>query len=119
MISGSQPGKNAFGNDPPILGGRHGAGNSEENLPSLFKNADDLKDYFTNRQGRSGLGLAVTKGLVQLMNGWISVKSPAADDSEKPGTLFTFAVRLGLPAGDDGAAAGRRPAGRTPAVFDE
>lgn len=99
--------------------GDTGPGIPKKNLPSLFKNADDLKDYFTNRQGRTGLGLAVTKGLVQLMNGWISVKSPAADDSEKPGTLFTFAVRLGLPAGDDGAAAGRRPAGRTPAVFDE
>ncbi|MGI6783162.1 MAG: PAS domain S-box protein [Aminivibrio sp.] len=76
-----------------------GPGIPPDALPSLFEGMDSLEEFIAGCRRRSGLGLAVARGLVKLMNGWISVKSPAGTDPKRPGSIFTFAVRLGLPAG--------------------
>lgn len=81
-----------------------GPGIASEILPGLFSNMDSLKGYIFSGRSKTGLGLAVARGLVRLMSGWISVKSPAEDDAgggKRTGTLFTFALRLGLPSAKD------------------
>lgn len=81
-----------------------GPGIPSKILPGLFSNMDSLKDYIFSGRSKTGLGLAVTRGLVRLMRGWISVKSPAEDDAGDErggGAAFTFALQLGLPSAKD------------------
>ncbi len=66
-----------------------GIGMSKEFLPHVFDTFSQEDSSTTNKYGSSGLGLAITKNIVELMNGNILV------DSEKGrGTVFTVAVTL-------------------------
>ncbi len=66
-----------------------GIGMSKEYLPKLFDAFSQEDSSNTNRYGSTGLGMALTKSFVELMNGTISV------DSEKnKGTTFTVTVTL-------------------------
>ncbi|MBR6959330.1 MAG: response regulator, partial [Clostridiales bacterium] len=66
-----------------------GIGMSKEFLPHIFDTFAQEDSSTTNRYGSSGLGMAITKNIVELMNGSITV------DSEKGvGTEFTVIVTL-------------------------
>ena len=69
--------------------GDTGIGMSKEFLPKLFDAFSQEDSSNTSRYGSTGLGMALTKSFVELMNGTISV------DSEKgKGTTFTVTVTL-------------------------
>ncbi|MBR2519024.1 MAG: response regulator [Selenomonadaceae bacterium] len=66
-----------------------GIGMSKEYLPKIFDTFSQEDSTATNKYGSSGLGMAITKSIVDMMNGKIEV------DSEKGvGTTFTVTVTL-------------------------
>ncbi len=66
-----------------------GIGMSKDYLPKIFEAFSQENSGASNKYGSSGLGMAITKSIVEMMNGTISV------DSEKNvGTTFTVAVTL-------------------------
>ena len=66
-----------------------GVGMSKEYLPKIFETFSQEDSGAVNKYGSSGLGMAITKSIVEMMNGKIEV------DSEKGvGTTFTVAVTL-------------------------
>ena len=66
-----------------------GIGMSQEFLPKLFDafSQEDLSS--TSRFGSTGLGMAITRNLIELMNGTIAVES-----EKNKGTTFTVTVTL-------------------------
>ena len=66
-----------------------GIGISKEFLPHVFDTFTQEDSSSTNKYGSSGLGLAITKNIVELMNGHIQVES-----EKGVGTTFTVAVTL-------------------------
>ena len=66
-----------------------GIGISREFLPHIFDAFSQEDSSSTNRYGSSGLGMAITKNIVELMNGSIRVDSVKGE-----GTTFTFSVTL-------------------------
>ena len=66
-----------------------GIGMSKEYIPKIFEAFSQESTGTSNRYGSTGLGMAITKNLVEMMNGNILV------DSEKGvGTTFTVTVTL-------------------------
>ena len=66
-----------------------GIGMSKEYLPKLFEAFSQEDNSTTNKYGSTGLGMAITKNIVEMMNGEIQV------DSEKGvGTTFTVTVTI-------------------------
>lgn len=66
-----------------------GVGISEDYLPRIFEAFSQEDSSYTSKYGSTGLGLAITKSIVEMMNGSITV------DSEKGvGTTFTVTVTL-------------------------
>ena len=67
-----------------------GIGMSKDYLPHIFEPFSQEDSSSTSKYGSTGLGMPITKSLVELMNGNIAV------DSEKGnGTTFTVTVTLG------------------------
>ena len=66
-----------------------GIGMSKEFLPHLFDTFTQEDASTTNRYGSSGLGMAITKNIVEMMNGTIEVES-----EKGKGTVFTVTVTL-------------------------
>lgn len=66
-----------------------GIGMSEEYLPRLFEAFSQEQSDNSNQFGSTGLGMAITKSIVQLMNGEISVES-----KKGVGSTFTVTVTL-------------------------
>ncbi|MBP0954306.1 MAG: response regulator [Oscillospiraceae bacterium] len=66
-----------------------GIGMSEDYLPHIFDSFSQEDSSATNRYGSSGLGLAITKNIVEMMNGNIEVMSKKGE-----GTTFTVTVTL-------------------------
>ena len=66
-----------------------GIGMSEEYLPKIFDAFSQEDASSINKYGSSGLGLAITKSIVEMMNGNISVQS-----EKGKGTTFTVQVTL-------------------------
>ena len=66
-----------------------GIGMSKEYLPKLFEPFSQENSGTTNKYGSSGLGLAITKGIVDMMNGKIDVES-----EKGKGTTFTISLTL-------------------------
>ncbi len=67
-----------------------GIGMSKEYLPRIFDAFSQEDASTTSKYGSTGLGLSITRSIVELMNGQIEV------DSEKGvGTTFTVTVTLG------------------------
>ncbi|MER2151796.1 MAG: response regulator, partial [Candidatus Limivicinus sp.] len=66
-----------------------GIGMSKDFLPKLFDafSQEDLSR--TNRSGSTGLGMAITKSIIELMNGTIAVES-----EKNKGTTFTVTITL-------------------------
>ena len=67
----------------------NGIGMSKEFLPKIFDTFTQEDSSTTNKYGSSGLGLAITKNIVELMNGTIEVKS-------QKGVGTTFFVKVTL-----------------------
>jgi CheY-like chemotaxis protein len=66
-----------------------GIGMSKEYLPKLFDAFSQEDSSKTNRFGSTGLGMAITRSYVELMNGTISVES-----EKDKGTTFTVTITL-------------------------
>lgn len=66
-----------------------GIGMSKDYLPHIFDSFSQEDSSSTNKYGSSGLGLAITKNIVEMMNGNIEVKS-----EKSKGTVFTVTVTL-------------------------
>lgn len=66
-----------------------GIGMSEEQMNSLFKPFNQVHDINMNEYGGTGLGLFITKQLVELMNGKITVTS-----KKNQGTIFSVSLNL-------------------------
>ncbi|MDO5476104.1 MAG: response regulator [Eubacteriales bacterium] len=66
-----------------------GIGMSKEYLPRLFDAFSQEDSSSTNRFGSTGLGMAITRSFIELMNGTISVES-----EKQKGTTFTVTVTL-------------------------
>ena len=67
-----------------------GIGMSKDFLPRLFEVFTQEDSSATNRYGSTGLGMPITKSLVEMMNGNIAVES-----EQGKGTTFTVTVSLG------------------------
>ena len=76
-----------------------GIGMSKEYLPRIFETFSQEDSSATNRYGRTGLGMSITKNIVEMMNGDISVES-----EKGKGTVFTVTVTLMDSARKDGSA---------------
>lgn len=66
-----------------------GIGISEEFLPKLFEAFSQENSSASNKYGSTGLGMAITKNIVDLMNGELTVKS-----KKNEGTTFNVTVTL-------------------------
>ncbi|MBO5497700.1 MAG: hypothetical protein J5967_09895, partial [Oscillospiraceae bacterium] len=66
-----------------------GIGMSEEYLPRLFDTFSQEDSSTTSKYGSTGLGMAITKSIVELMNGHIEVES-----EKGVGTTFVVTVTL-------------------------
>ena len=66
-----------------------GIGMSEDYLPKLFDTFSQENAGTSNKYGSSGLGMAITKSIVDMMNGNIDVES-----KKDIGTTFTVSVTL-------------------------
>ena len=67
-----------------------GIGMSREYLPHIFEAFSQEDSSSTSRFGSTGLGMPITKSIVELMNGHIEVES-----EKGVGTTFTVTVTLG------------------------
>ena len=66
-----------------------GIGVGEEFLPHIFESFAQENAHSVNKYGSSGLGLAITKNIVEMMNGNITVESKKGE-----GTSFTVILTL-------------------------
>ena len=66
-----------------------GIGMSKEYLPKIFDTFSQEDSGATNKYGSSGLGMAITKRIVDMMNGEINVES-----EKNVGTTFVVSVTL-------------------------
>ncbi len=69
-----------------------GIGISQENQDKLFKSFSQVDASISRKYGGTGLGLNISKQLVELMGGSIDVQSEA-----NQGTMFSFSVWVELP----------------------
>ncbi len=67
----------------------NGIGMDKEYIPKIFEAFSQEDAAMTNRYGGSGLGMAITKNFVEMMNGEISVES-----EKGVGSVFTVTVVL-------------------------
>jgi signal transduction histidine kinase/ActR/RegA family two-component response regulator len=82
-----------------------GIGISSEAQDRLFKEFTQVDGSIHRRFGGSGLGLVITRRLVELMGGSIAVES-----MPDKGSVFRFDIRLGLAEAEAAAAVPSRPA---------
>ncbi len=68
-----------------------GIGMSREFLPHIFESFSQEHSSSTSRYGSTGLGMPITRSIVELMNGTIEVES-----EKGKGSVFTVAVTLGV-----------------------
>ena len=66
-----------------------GIGMDEEYIPKIFESFSQEDSTNTNKYGGSGLGMAITKNFVEMMNGDITVESKKGE-----GSVFTVTVEL-------------------------
>ena len=69
-----------------------GVGIARENLDKLFKSFSQVDASISRKYGGTGLGLNISKQLVEMMGGTITVQSEL-----NQGTMFSFSVWVDLP----------------------
>jgi len=69
-----------------------GVGIAKENLDKLFKSFSQVDASISRKYGGTGLGLNISKQLVEMMGGTINVQSEL-----NQGTIFSFSVWVDLP----------------------
>ncbi|MEP7377308.1 MAG: ATP-binding protein [Chitinophagaceae bacterium] len=74
-----------------------GIGIPEDQLPHIFDRFYQSDNSLTRKAEGTGIGLALTKELIKLMNGEITVKSPPSGSNK--GTEFTASLPLTIVAG--------------------
>ncbi len=93
-----------------------GIGMSKEYLPRLFETFSQEDSSSTSQYGSTGLGMPITKSIVELMNGTIAVESEKGKGS-------TFTVIITLPIsdrqGDEAEAGDLRPEDMCVLVIDD
>lgn len=77
-----------------------GVGMSKEYLPRLFDAFSQENSSATSKYGSTGLGMPITKSIIELMNGTIEVES-----EKGVGTTFRVLITLGESDRKDGSAA--------------
>jgi len=73
-----------------------GVGIPKEKLPLIFQSFTQADNSTTRKFGGTGLGTAISKQLVELMNGEIFVESPStiSVNPKFPGTKFIFTIEV-------------------------
>ena len=73
-----------------------GIGIPKDKIQNIFNSFTQADNSTTRKFGGSGLGTAISKQLVELMNGEIVVSSPSSISKSKkfPGTSFTFTIEV-------------------------
>lgn len=71
-----------------------GIGIPNDKLALIFESFTQADDSTSRHYGGTGLGLTITRYLLELMDGTISVESPPASMGRTKGTAFTFTLRL-------------------------
>jgi signal transduction histidine kinase/DNA-binding response OmpR family regulator len=73
-----------------------GIGIPKENLKKIFGSYEQGRDSVSRKYGGSGLGMAISKQLVELMNGEIWAESPSSISANEkfPGSKFSFTIEL-------------------------
>ena len=69
----------------------NGIGMSKDYLPHIFDAFSQEDSSFHSKHGSTGIGMPITKSIVELMNGTIDVESEKGE-----GTSFTVTVTLGI-----------------------
>lgn len=73
-----------------------GIGIAPEEMDRIFQSFTQVDGSFTRRYGGTGVGLPITKLLIEAMNGTITVES-----EKDQGSIFSFNIYLGLPKGKE------------------
>jgi len=73
-----------------------GIGIPTENLKKIFGHYEQGGDSVSRKYGGTGLGMSISKQLVELMNGQIWVESPSAisKSAKFPGSRFSFTIEV-------------------------
>ena len=69
----------------------NGIGMSKDFLPHIFEAFSQEDTSFYSKHGSTGIGMPITKSIVELMNGTIEVES-----EKGKGTVFTVIITLGI-----------------------
>ena len=91
-----------------------GIGMDESYLPKIFEPFSQENSSASNKYGSTGLGMAITKNIVEMMNGEISVKSRKGE-----GTEFTVNVTLKISERTDSFDESVRPQDMRVLVIDD
>lgn len=77
-----------------------GIGIADENMPTIFDSFTQVDGSSTRKYGGAGLGLAITKRLIKMLGGRISVQS-----KEAKGSIFKITIPTGVHWPQEGSAA--------------
>jgi len=73
-----------------------GIGIPKDKISSLFSSFSQVDGSTTRKYGGTGLGTAIARQLVELMDGdiWAESPSPISNDPKNPGSQFSFTVEI-------------------------
>lgn len=73
-----------------------GTGIPKKKLDEIFNSFNQVDSSGTRKHGGAGVGITISKQLIELMGGEISAESPSEiyTDPEFPGTKFSFTIRF-------------------------